>query len=176
MDYAEDVAGSQNRSNFKKSSVQWGCPQWTRVQDAISRAGSADYWYFLTKDNQCGYAMNDAFATQRWDDPLENGWWYIDNNHYSTADGTANARWDAKDTDPYPLLVSGASIPYASGQPLVHDGYLAWSHPWYQAYSSNPEMVIERHRNKGNVVYVDGHAGKLSGKEWQSASGQPWAQ
>ena len=165
--YCEDSSSQQSRGNFNRRSIQWGCPAWTKTQDALRKAQIADYWYYLTRDNQCGYGMNDAF-TRAGSDALENGWWYIDNNHYYPSDASADLRWANRATDTYPLLVRAAVVPTASGQPFIVDGYLEWSHPWYQAYGSDTgrQAVIERHRGKGNCLYLDGHATHISGAQW----------
>ncbi len=173
--YCEDNENRQNRNNFGHSSVQWGCPAWTKTRNALAKAQIADYWYYLTQDTQCGYGMTDAFSV-RGSDAMENGWWYIDNAHYGTFDQSAIARFATKDTDGFPLMVQMASVPAASGQPLVVDGYMNWSHPWYQAYGtpSGRQAVIERHRGKGNCLFVDGHAGTVSGEQWKDAFFSPW--
>lgn len=172
--YTEDTGG-QNRTTAAKSSVQWGCPQWTRTKDELNAALIADAYYYLYQDNMCGYAMSDVFMHQgAGDNAMENGWWYIDNNHYSNADPSANARWANRASDGYPLLVPIASLQYPSGTPLITDGYMSWSHPWYQVYSSNEKLVIERHREKGNCLFVDGHAKMVSAMEWDASFWSPW--
>ena len=173
--YCEDDAGKQNRSSFNRSSVQWGCPAWTKTKDALNKAQIADFWYYLLQDSQSGYGMTDAFSTQS-GDAIENGWWYIDNNHYSNSDLSATQKWNDLAANPFPLMALASSIPFQSGQPLIVDGYLSWSHPWYQAYGSlaGRQMVIERHHGKGNCLFVDGHAGKVSGETWAETFWTPW--
>lgn len=167
-DYTDDNAGRQSRSNHA-SSVSWGCPEW-RQQEFVDKSITADSWSYLTTEISCGYGMTSAFCTGS-NDNVENGWWYIDNNHYNPTDSTATARWNAKDTDPWPMLAYLAKIPRPSQQMLVSEGYVHFFHGWYQAYgsASGRRMVIERHRGKGGVLFLDGHVGLLSGEEWNRA-------
>lgn len=171
-DYTDDNAKRQTRSNHINS-VTWGCPEW-RQQEFIQRATAADSWSYLYTDSASGYAMSAAFTTGTTDN-VENGWWYIDNNHYNPVDGSATARWNARDTDSWPLLANLAKIPWPAQQPLACDGYMHFFHGWYQAYASanGRKLVIERHRGKGGVLYLDGHVGLLNGEEWKQAFWNP---
>ena len=175
-DYTDDDAARQYRSDHI-SSVSWGCPSWTRRQEYIEKATRGDYWSFLYTGKTSGYALNGAFQSSDVNSPdkLENGWWYIDNNHYYPVDGTATARWNDRSTTPFLSLTRLVQISYPSRQSLVVDGYLHFAHPWYQAYADplGRSLVIERHRGKGSCLFVDGHTGLVTGEEWARSFWRP---